>query len=377
MSKKIPPQQKFQQIRKDLKDSLIERDDEIDMVLTALLCDEHPLLVGPPGTAKSYLLDNLLRWFEDDVTKFSQLIGAFTTPEDLFGPISVQGLKNDEYRRITTGMLPEARAAFIDEIFKAKSSILNTLLRILNERLFNNGNGSFTKVPLLICVAASNEWPNDQEGGKELGALFDRFLFRKSVKPISTSSGRRKLLWNKDHSPVLEGSISVAELQRSRETVEAMDWTDAAKRGYEEILEQLHKEGIRPGDRRQYKGVKAVQAYAYLNGELDEVQLEHLDILGHVLWDDPTEQPEKCAKICSKIASPMITIVNDLMLQANDVVEKSPTADAIEKLKEIKKSLEQLVDNPKKKPALRLITMMIKDCFNKLIGRQHGDLLDE
>src|SRR5262249_21068596 len=95
-------------------------------------------------------------------------------PGRLAGPISIAGLKEDRYRRVTTGKLPEADLAFLDEIFKASSAILNTLLRLLNERVFENGDGPFVKVPLKLAVAAANEWPQSQEGGKELGALFDR-----------------------------------------------------------------------------------------------------------------------------------------------------------------------------------------------------------
>src|SRR5437667_10497817 len=108
--------------------------------------------------------------------RFTALLTKFTSPEELFGAISVQGLKEDKYRRVTTGKLPEAELAFLDEVYKASSAILNTLLRILNERVFENGDGTFVRVPLKLCVGASNEWPHSQEGGKELAALFDRFV---------------------------------------------------------------------------------------------------------------------------------------------------------------------------------------------------------
>jgi MoxR-like ATPase len=111
---------KFQSARQELASALIERDDEIDLVLTALLCNEHPLLVGPPGTAKSLLLDAVMAWMGGK--KFSILLTKFSTPEELFGPISVAGLKEDRYRRITAGKLPEAEGCFIDEIFSATRS---------------------------------------------------------------------------------------------------------------------------------------------------------------------------------------------------------------------------------------------------------------
>src|SRR5262249_35135391 len=146
-----PVQEKFAATRRELSAALIERDDEIDLVLTALVAQEHPLLVGAPGTAKSLLLDSLMGWMGGK--RFTILLTKYSTPEELFGPISVAGLKEDRYRRITAGKLPEADGAFIDEIFKASSAILNTLLRLLNERVFDSGDG-LVKVPLKICVAA-------------------------------------------------------------------------------------------------------------------------------------------------------------------------------------------------------------------------------
>ena len=117
-----PIQTKFAATRRELSAALIERDDEIDVVLTALIAQEHALLVGPPGCAKSLLLDALLGWTGG--TKFSILLTKFSVPEEVFGPVSVVGLKEDRYARITTGRLPEADFAFVDEIFKASSAIL-------------------------------------------------------------------------------------------------------------------------------------------------------------------------------------------------------------------------------------------------------------
>src|ERR1700758_2362110 len=106
-------QANFATTRYELSSALIERDDEVDVVLTALICNEHPLLVGPPGTAKSLLLDALMGWMRGK--RFTILFNKFTTPEEVFGPVSVVGLKEDRYRRVTTGKLPEADGGFGDE----------------------------------------------------------------------------------------------------------------------------------------------------------------------------------------------------------------------------------------------------------------------
>jgi MoxR-like ATPase len=340
-----PIQEKFAATRRELSAALIERDDEIDLVLTALIAQEHPLLVGNPGTAKSLLLDSLMNWMGGQ--RFTILLTKFSTPEELFGPISVAGLKEDRYRRITTGKLPEATGAFIDEIWKASSAILNTLLRLLNERVFDNGDGTLVKVPLRICVAASNEWPQQFEGGKELNALYDRFLLRKTVRPILSALGRQRLLWHRDHTPKLTTSITPAEIDQAHREAASLSWSDDAKEALETILRELAKEGIQPGDRRQYKAIGATQAFAYLHGA-DHLEPEHLEVLAHVLWESPEEQPEKVTGLVARIANPTGMRVNSLLLEveqilaATDVKQLAQAASAASKLQEIHKKLNAL-----------------------------------
>jgi MoxR-like ATPase len=343
-----PTQTKFATTRRELTNALIERDAEIDLVLTALVCNEHPLLVGPPGCGKSLLLDSLMAWTSG--RRFSALLTKFTTPEELFGPISVRGLKEDRYQRVTTGKMPEAHLAFLDEVFKASSAILNTLLRVLNERVFENGDGSLVKVPLLLCLAASNEWPDPQEGGRELLAVFDRFLFRRTVRPILSQAGRQRLLWVRDHVPRLSTSITPEEVQKAREDAMSLPWSGEAKQALETILKELAKEGIQPGDRRQFKSVSAGQAFAYLNGAC-EVEPEHLEILASVLWDSPEEQPEKCASVIAKVANPVGMRVNSLLMECEQILAScevrnlAQAATAAAKLGEIDKTLGTLRGN--------------------------------
>jgi len=151
-----PAREKFAAARKELSAALMEREEEVDLVLTALVADEHVLLVGPPGCGKSLLLDSLLSWTGG--TKFSILFTKYTVPEECFGPVSLAALKEDRYVRVTAGKLPEADYCFLDEVYKASSAILNTLLKILHERVYDAGDGVAREVPLKLCVAASNEW---------------------------------------------------------------------------------------------------------------------------------------------------------------------------------------------------------------------------
>ena len=296
--------------------ALIERDDEVDLVLTALIAGEHALLVGPPGCGKSLLLDSVLA--RTGGAKFSILLTKFTTPEEVVGPVSLAALREDRYVRITSGKLPEADYAFLDEAFKASSAILNTLLKILNERTFDAGDGVARRVPLKLCVAASNEWASP-DSGQELAALSDRFLLRKEVEPIRTRAGRQRLLWSRGHAPEVSAMITPAEVEQARYEAAALPWSPDAKGALETILLELAKEGIRPGDRRQFKTVGAVRAYAYLCGATD-VRPEHLEVARHCLWDVPGEQPRKVAEVIARVANPAGMRVTQLLLEVEGVL---------------------------------------------------------
>src|SRR5439155_7200 len=153
------PRELLRSIRDELGQIFLERDELIDGALVALLAAQHVLVIGPPGTAKSMLADEVCRRLTG-ARYFQWLLTRFTTPEELFGAVSLKALEQDDYRRLTTHKLPEAHIAFLDEIFKASSSILNTILTVMNERRFHNGR-EVTEVPLLTLFAASNELPED------------------------------------------------------------------------------------------------------------------------------------------------------------------------------------------------------------------------
>jgi MoxR-like ATPase len=162
-----------------LDDAFAERRPHVRFALLAMLAGHHVLLLGPPGTAKSALARALCTCFTESLY-FEYLLSRFTHPDELFGPVSIPGLKTEDYRRLTEGFLPQAHIAFLDEIFKANSAILNNLLTIVNERVFHHGRHR-DAVPLIGLIGASNELP-DPEGGLE--ALYDRFLVRLSVPPV-------------------------------------------------------------------------------------------------------------------------------------------------------------------------------------------------
>ena len=340
-------QDKFKVCYERMNDGLIERSEEIKICLTSLIAGEHPLLIGPPGTAKSLLIDSLMKWISSG-KKFSALMGKFTTPEELFGTVDLVKLTHDRiYTRNTTGQLPEADLAFLDEIFLSSSAVLNTLLKVLNERTWRNTCGTEIKVPLLMCLAAGNHFPSAQE----LGALYDRFLFRKKVKPIESVAGRQKLLFSgSSHGVEFEPDEQITrdEIISARKVSRKLPWTDSARIGFLEIWKQINIAGIRIGDRRMFKTKNAIQAFAFMNGR-SQVELKDLTISQHSLWEDPQEQPEKVAKIIRSIADPNNGMVDEFRNALNDLRTKVKTGDpsagfdSYKKSEALKRSLEKFI----------------------------------
>lgn len=201
-----------------LNEGVFEKEHTIALSLLAAIAGESIFLLGPPGVAKSLVARRLKYAFKEN-NAFEYLMSRFSTPDEIFGPVSISKLKDeDTYERITEGYLPTASVAFLDEIWKAGPAIQNSLLTVINEKIYRNGQ--FTvKVPLKVLIAASNELPAKGEG---LEALYDRFLIRQFVGCIEQEFAfDRMIASTKDTEPNIPEKLPIEQEEYCKMQAEA------------------------------------------------------------------------------------------------------------------------------------------------------------
>ena len=274
---------RFQALQTEMEEHLFERHDELEGLLLALLSRQHLLLVGPKGAAKSMMI-RMLAGAIDGAKYFERLMTRFTLPDELFGPVSISALKKDRFSRLTRGYLPEANFAFLDEIWKANSSILNSLLALINERLFYN-DGEVLQCPLETLMGASAELPQEEA----LSALYDRFLLRYQVKYIA-EDGHLLEMMTDARAPDLKTRLTLDEIHDAREAVAAVELDRPLLESIAKIRRRLGAEGLNLSDRRYKESLTIVRAKAWLHGRTYAVE-DDLAVLANILWDDPSSEP--------------------------------------------------------------------------------------
>ncbi len=289
--------ERFKQLLTEMNRGIYEKDTEISLSLLAALAGESVILLGPPGVAKSMVARQLKTAFRD-AQSFEYLMSRFSTPDEIFGPVSIQKLKtSDTYERAVDGYLPTADVVFLDEIWKAGPAIQNTLLTVINEKLFRNGNREI-HLPLKLLVAASNELPAKGEG---LEALWDRFVIRIESRPIRQEKNFRKMLlevkseerrvknptaisaeeyqeWSKEISGIGVGEEVLDSISSIRKSLRAVNVDEAAER-----------RNIYVSDRRWKNIVRLLRTSAFMQ-DREEVAICDLLPIYHCLWQEPEER---------------------------------------------------------------------------------------
>ena len=303
--------ERFKQLLGEMNRGIYEKETEISLSLLAALAGESIILLGPPGVAKSMVARQLKTAFRE-AQSFEYLMSRFSTPDEIFGPVSIQKLKtSDTYERAVEGYLPTADVVFLDEIWKAGPAIQNTLLTVINEKIFRNGNREM-HLPLKLLVAASNELPAKGEG---LEALWDRFVIRIESRPIKLEKNFRAMLLEShadfsgstgvlghadfaDNADFSDLKITAEEYAQWAEKIckigvkeEVLDAISAIRKSLRAVNvdEAAERRNIYVSDRRWKNIVRLLRTSAFMQ-DREEVDICDLLPIYHCLWQEPEER---------------------------------------------------------------------------------------
>jgi MoxR-like ATPase len=307
---------RIEELLQAINRGIYEKETELSLSLLAALAGESVILLGPPGVAKSMVARRLKLAF-DSANSFEYLMSRFSTPDEIFGPVSISKLKDsDKYERNTEGYLPTADVVFLDEIWKAGPAIQNTLLTVINEKLFRNGDTE-VHLPLKLLLAASNELPTHGEG---LEALWDRFIIRIECGNIKDVSRFNAMLLDNtvdDDIEVKDGlQITDEEYNNWDKAINMLAVSEEVLRVINVIRKSLgcvtiaqtdERHNVYVSDRRWKKIVRLLRTSAFVH-DRNEVTADDLLPIYNCLW----QEPEECEGIRAIV---LRALYNDLTMQ--------------------------------------------------------------
>jgi len=349
-----PALRTLQQVEAELSRTFLERDEAIRAILLTVLARQHAVLLGPPGTAKSDMINRLsdrIAGPSGAAQFFVYLMTKQTNEEELFGPPDVQAFRQGIYQRVVARKLPTAHFAFLDEIYKANTAISNALLTAMNERLYDDGSGRIA-IPLISLFGASNELPQ----GEELAAFWDRMITRLLVTYVSDSSFGQ-LLRAATQVRSAPTTLDLADLEALQQTAAGLPIPNTVYDAMVTLRKDLAAKGITASDRRWMQMLRFLQASALMEGR-DRVEEDDLIVVKDALWSTP-EQRGDLARMAAKLANPLNGKAVELGDQAASVYEPATAAQrsdesdeakmqvaiqALAKIKNIRGQLERLFE---------------------------------
>ena len=342
---------RIQRLLTAINQGVYEKDTELGLYLLAALAGESVLLLGPPGVAKSMVARRLKAAFKE-AKAFEYLMSRFSTPDEIFGPISINRLKEfDKYERAVEGYLPTASVVFLDEIWKAGPAIQNSLLTAINEKIYRNGDSEI-RLPLKLLIAASNELPAHGEG---LEALWDRFLLRIICTCVQDEDTFHSMLLDdsdKEINVPTDLQISEEEYAEWRKQIGQVSVPTGILQYISNVRRQLKRlplddedtaRNIYVSDRRWKNIVQLLKASAFINGR-PEVNPADLLPLYHCLWNEADE--------CEPIHQLVLRELFTSCLEEMEEITESIKADI--RISRVRQALEDFKNNTSPKNNLQL-----------------------
>ena len=349
-------------MERQLNTYFLEREEIIRGLMISEIAKGNMLIIGPPGTAKTALAEMLCGQL--NAKFFSRLLTRVSAPEELFGPLSLKALENDVYRRVTTGRLPEADIAVIDEVFKCNSAVLNTLLPIMNERVYFDDASQAKPIPLQVLVGLSNELPDGGVNG-ELAALWDRFDLRYVTGYIKDERNFADMIKLDGCRPVAQ--VSLAELTTAQQEATQVIINDTIINVLVRLWKELRNQGFIISDRRFRNCLRFLKAHAWLEGR-GEVTEDDIVILSNLLWIEP-DQIRQIKKIVLGFANPLLVKANEIFDGAFELAAKlKETPDGAERTTVATEA------NHKLKVAQKMLDGLIKQA--KIEGKSTGRMIE-
>lgn len=334
-----------------MKRTFVGKDTIVDLLGICLVARENLFILGPPGTAKSALVNDLAKRLQGNT--FDYLLTRFTEPNELFGPFDIRKLREGDLVTNTTGMLPEASLVFLDELLNANSAILNSLLTVLNERVFRRG-AETRALPVQLIVGASNTLPEDDA----LNALFDRFLLRVNCENVDDERLADVLAagWTLEMDQKTQAAVSVEEVKHLHRLLPYVDLRQS-RAPMVQLVRRIRTAGLPCSDRRAVKMQKLVAASALLSGRMSS---DPTDLwCFRYIWDSPDQQEI------------LQGLVDDLMSKVEEGPSEHPHArraqppnpeELAQELDQVETSLTTAPDAPSRQLAIDRLSILANRC---------------